>query len=208
MLGHFSCVKIIQWGKLWCDFPVITVSHHGEWTVSFEKVDLPESLTLHLKFLQNYQIVHSDFEAVSWLPQNTLLIGHGIERVTNSDLQLQTWLQGSKLLCLMSCSIGAFHPLLASTSGCPDFFVSLITWFVSLKYGCSKFENPYKPRINVREIFCTVIIQSYTVRMKHGLSFACITEHHVRKLKMPGENLKKKEGGFCKYLLAIPLVMS
>ena len=42
--GKNICVKAIQWDKLWYDFPVFIVSHYGEQAVSFEKVDLPESL--------------------------------------------------------------------------------------------------------------------------------------------------------------------
>ena len=42
--GKNSCVKAIQCDKLWYDFPVFIVSHYGEQAVSFEKVDLPESL--------------------------------------------------------------------------------------------------------------------------------------------------------------------
>ena len=42
------CVKVIQWDRLWYDFPVFTVSHYGEQAVSFKMVDLPKSL--HLVF--------------------------------------------------------------------------------------------------------------------------------------------------------------
>ena len=42
--GKNICVKAIQWDKLWYDFPVFIVSHYGEQAVSFETVDLPESL--------------------------------------------------------------------------------------------------------------------------------------------------------------------
>ena len=37
-------VKVIQWDKLWYDFPVVSVSHYGEQAVSFKMVNLPESL--------------------------------------------------------------------------------------------------------------------------------------------------------------------
>ena len=33
-----------QWGKLRCDFPVVTLRHYGERAVSFKKVNLPELL--------------------------------------------------------------------------------------------------------------------------------------------------------------------
>ena len=39
-------VKVIQWDRLWYDFPVFTVSHYGEQAVSFKMVDLPKSLPL------------------------------------------------------------------------------------------------------------------------------------------------------------------
>ena len=38
-------VKVIQWDKLWYDFPVFIVSHYGEQAVSFKIVDLPKSLS-------------------------------------------------------------------------------------------------------------------------------------------------------------------
>ena len=41
-------VKVIQWDKLWYDFPVFTESHYGEQAVSFKMVDLPKSLTQDL----------------------------------------------------------------------------------------------------------------------------------------------------------------
>ena len=37
-------VKVIQWDKLWYDFPVFTLSHYREQVVSFKMVDLPKSL--------------------------------------------------------------------------------------------------------------------------------------------------------------------
>ena len=37
-------VKVIQWDKLWYDFPLFIVSHYGEQAVSFKMVDLPKSL--------------------------------------------------------------------------------------------------------------------------------------------------------------------
>ena len=43
--GANICVKAIQWDKLWYDFPIFTVSHYREQTVSFKKVDLLESLS-------------------------------------------------------------------------------------------------------------------------------------------------------------------
>ena len=42
--GTNICVKVIQWGKLWYDVPILTVSYYGEQAVSFKKVDIPESL--------------------------------------------------------------------------------------------------------------------------------------------------------------------
>ena len=42
--GTNISVKVIQWGKLWYNFPMLTVSHYGEQAVSFKKVDLPKSL--------------------------------------------------------------------------------------------------------------------------------------------------------------------
>ena len=37
-------VMVIQWDKLWYDFPVFTVSKYGEQAVSFKMIDLPKSL--------------------------------------------------------------------------------------------------------------------------------------------------------------------
>ena len=34
-------MKVIQWDKLWYDFPVLTISHHREQAVSFKTVDFP-----------------------------------------------------------------------------------------------------------------------------------------------------------------------
>ena len=42
--GTNICVKTIQWGKLRCDFPVVTLRHYGERAFSFKKVNLPELL--------------------------------------------------------------------------------------------------------------------------------------------------------------------
>ena len=43
--GTNSCVKTIQWSKLRCDFPVVTLRHYRERAVSFKKVNPPELLT-------------------------------------------------------------------------------------------------------------------------------------------------------------------
>ena len=52
-------VKVIQWDKLWYDFPVFTVSHYGEQAVSFKMVDLPKSLPLWEGFMQKSKRVNT-----------------------------------------------------------------------------------------------------------------------------------------------------
>ena len=48
-------MKAIHWDKLWYDFPVFIVSYYGEQAVSFENVDLPESLPTR------FAVVKTDF---------------------------------------------------------------------------------------------------------------------------------------------------
>ena len=58
--GTNISVKVIQWDKLWYDFPVLTVSHYGEQAVSFKKVDLPESL-IKLAFVWLSSNIHEHY---------------------------------------------------------------------------------------------------------------------------------------------------
>ena len=67
-------VKVIQWDKLWYDFPVFTVSHYGEQAVSFKMVELRNR---YLSFRHQYVCVNSSSSDIlpvySGVPQGSVL---------------------------------------------------------------------------------------------------------------------------------------